>query len=124
MLDLINPKDATSILSLAEASEADVDAAVASASKAFKTGPWSKFSGEQRAACLNKLADLIDENAKEIANFESLCSGRPLSMVSAGDLPRVAAVFRCRSLSFLYLCLTVHHNQHCRKHVGIPPFRN
>jgi len=94
-LALVNPKDASTIQNMQEASQQDVDEAVACASKAFKSGPWAKFTGAQRAKCMNKLADLIDEHAEELAYFESLCSGRPYSQVMRGDIPRVAGVYRC-----------------------------
>ena len=58
------------------ANAADVDAAVAAASAAFK-GPWSKFSAVQRAACMIKLADLIDSKKDEIGGLETACMGMP-----------------------------------------------
>lgn len=79
-----------------EASEADVDAAVASALKAYKKGPWATYTGEARGKCLSKLADLVEQHAEEIAYFESLATGRPFSLVLHGDLPRVASVIRCK----------------------------
>jgi aldehyde dehydrogenase (NAD+) len=91
-----NPKD-DSIFSesLHEASESDLDKAVEYATGAFETGPWSTFSGVKRAACLNKLADLIDQHVDEIAYFESIASGRLLAMVRY-EVPLVAGVFRCK----------------------------
>lgn len=94
-MSLENPKDASKIQDMAEASEQDVDEAVACASTAFKKGPWAKFTGAQRAKCLNKLADLIDEHAAELALFESVCSGRPYTQIMHGDMPRVSGVYRC-----------------------------
>ncbi|PGG95905.1 hypothetical protein AJ79_09815 [Helicocarpus griseus UAMH5409] len=91
---LYNPKDAGQIQELVGASKDDVDAAVTAANRAFKTGEWATSSGAQRAKRLNRLADLIDENAQALAYFESLASGRPYSMVLQGDIPRVADVFR------------------------------
>jgi len=94
-LVLKNPKDNKIISSdLHEASTSDVDRAVRVAKEAFETGPWSKLPGVKRGQCLNKLADLIEEYGKEIAYFESIASGRPLSMVE-GEIPRVADVYRC-----------------------------
>ena len=56
-----------------------MDAAVAAASAAYK-GPWSKFSAEQRAACLSKLADLIDAKKSEIGQLETACMGMPSTL--------------------------------------------
>lgn len=94
---MFNPKNAEPIQELKGASEADVNDAVSAAAQAFKTGEWPTATGIQRAKYLNRLADLIDENAQALAYFESLASGRPVSMVLRGDLPRVADVFRCMS---------------------------
>lgn len=99
-MKLVNPKDASAIQSMREASKADVDKAVDSAKAAFETGPWATATGATRAKCLNKLADLIDQHAEELAYLESLCSGRPYSMVLRGDMPRVSGVFRCESVAF------------------------
>lgn len=81
---------------LVGASKTDVDSAVAAATQAFKTGEWAIASGIQRATWLNKLADLLEEeeNARALAKLESLATGRPVSMVLLGDLPRAAKVFR------------------------------
>ena len=69
------------------ANAADVDAAVAAATAAYK-GPWSKFSAEQRAACMNKLADLIDAKKTEIGQLETACMGTP-SAIANGFIPGI-----------------------------------
>ncbi|TVY88340.1 Aldehyde dehydrogenase, partial [Lachnellula willkommii] len=91
---LRNPKDDSVIATdLKEASAADIDKAVEYASAAFKTGKWSKLTGAERGKCLNKLADLIDENVDRIAYLESIASGRPISFVKT-EIPMVSAVYR------------------------------
>jgi aldehyde dehydrogenase (NAD+) len=55
---------------------------VAAAKAAFK-GPWKKFTGAQRAACMNKLADLIEENIDELARLESIAMGQPIGVAKA-----------------------------------------
>lgn len=57
----------------------DIDAAVAAAKAAFK-GPWKKYTGAQRAACMNKFADLIEEHADELAKLESISMGQPMGV--------------------------------------------
>ncbi|EXJ90166.1 hypothetical protein A1O3_03235 [Capronia epimyces CBS 606.96] len=94
VLPLFNPKDGKKIpVEVRAATEEDVDKAVRNAREAFETGPWSKWTGEQRMKALTKLADLVDENGPAIAYLESLCSGRPLSML-LGEIPRVSSTFR------------------------------
>ena len=92
MLILKNPKDDGLISELHEASAADIDKAVDFANGAFETGEWSTYSGAQRGKCLNKFSDLLELHGDEIACFESLASGRPISMTNM-DILRVANVF-------------------------------
>ena len=103
---MFNPKDAEPLQELVGASKTDVDSAVAAATQAFKTGEWAIASGIQRATWLNKLADLLEEeeNARALAKLESLATGRPVSMILRGDLPRTAKVFRCMSDPLYALC--------------------
>lgn len=60
------------------AGPSDVDAAVAAATNAFKTGPWHNYIGQQRAACLLKMADLIEANMDKLARLETLAMGVPV----------------------------------------------
>ena len=102
MLPLFNPKDGSKIpIEIRAASQKDVDQAVRNARGAFEAGPWSKWTGEMRMKAMIKLADLIDENGQAIAHLESLCSGRPLSML-LGEIPRVSGTFRCTPVHILF----------------------
>lgn len=65
----------------AEAAEADVDLAVEAAQSALK-GPWSSMSGAGRAEIILKTAQLIRENAEELALIETLESGKPISQAN------------------------------------------
>jgi aldehyde dehydrogenase (NAD+) len=60
----------------------DIDAAVAAAKAAFK-GPWKNFTGAQRAKCMNKFADLLDENIDELARLEAIAMGQPVLVAKA-----------------------------------------
>ena len=53
----------------------DVDRAVAAAEKAWET--WRDKTPKDRMELLLKLADVIDENAEELARLESLNVGKP-----------------------------------------------
>lgn len=77
------------------ASEADIDLAVSAASAAFTRGEWANFTGAQRAACLLRTADLIQQNAEKLAYLESLPTGRPISGIIHFDLKHMIDVFRC-----------------------------
>src|SRR5688572_17109830 len=75
----LNPATGETICQVAEGDKADVDLAVKAARKAFESGPWSKMSAAERGRLINRLADLIEENADELAALESLDNGKPYS---------------------------------------------
>ncbi|MCL6510399.1 MAG: gamma-aminobutyraldehyde dehydrogenase [Anaerolineae bacterium] len=83
-----NPATGEVIAHVADASRADVDAAVQAAKTAFYDGRWSKLTPAQRSQAIWKLADLIEQRAEEIARVESENTGKPYAFVSlGGDLP-------------------------------------
>src|SRR5688572_25347910 len=90
----IDPTNGEVICEVSEADKADVDVAVVAARKAFTTGEWSKMSGSKRALLLNRLADLIEKNAEELARLESFDNGKPLKDARAADLPLTIACYR------------------------------
>jgi aldehyde dehydrogenase (NAD+) len=90
----INPATEEVIANVAEADAPDVDRAVAAARRAFEQGPWPKMSGSERGRLLNKLADLIEANRKELAALETLDNGKPLGDSLRADLPLTIACYR------------------------------
>merc|ERR1711916_323960 len=91
--DVINPSTEEVICSVQEATEKDVDIAVAAARKAFN-GPWRKETPENRGKLLNKLADLFEKNADLIAAVEALDNGKAFSMAKNVDVPAAAGCLR------------------------------
>jgi betaine-aldehyde dehydrogenase len=67
------------VASYHSATEAEVDAAVAAAHKAFSTGDWPRTSGAERAALLRRVAARIEAERDELALIETLESGKPIS---------------------------------------------
>ena len=63
------------ITAVSAGSKKDVDIAVDAARKAYKTSWGLKVPGAQRGRMLNKLADLMEEHAEEIAAIETLDVG-------------------------------------------------
>jgi aldehyde dehydrogenase (NAD+) len=61
-----------------EASEEDVDRAVRAAREAFDEGPWGRMTGTERARLMRRLAELLAENAADIARVESTDNGKLL----------------------------------------------
>lgn len=77
---------------MSEATEKDVDIAVAAARKAFN-GSWRKTSPQQRGIYLLKLADILEKNADLLAAVESLDNGKSISM-ARGDVNAVVGCIR------------------------------
>lgn len=69
-----------------------MDDAVREAWKAFET--WKKVPTSERAAILNKIADIIDANTEHLAMVESLDNGKPIRETMAIDIPLSAKHFR------------------------------
>jgi aldehyde dehydrogenase (NAD+) len=88
-----NPANGGILTEVAQAVEADVDAAAAAARQAFTNGPWASMSGADRAAILHRLGDLITEHADQLAELETLDNGKPLRVSRRGDIPSAAKHF-------------------------------
>jgi phenylacetaldehyde dehydrogenase len=89
-----DPSTGKEIASVVDASDADVDRAVAAARKAFDDGRWSGLPPYQRQRLIEKLADLIEANIAELAELESIDNGKP-RMVSQGYyLPKSVETLR------------------------------
>ncbi len=88
----ISPADESHIATIAEASEADVDAAVKAARRAYDR-TWSTMSGRDRGKYLFRIARLVQERARELAVAESLDNGKPIKESRDVDVPLVAAWF-------------------------------
>ena len=65
---------------MAEGDKADVDAAVDCARKTFEQGKWPSFTPHQRARCLLKIAELMEQHADELATLETLNNGMAISL--------------------------------------------
>ncbi len=92
MLTSYNPANNEALAEFVDATPEDVDAAVAAAQAALKT--WRKTTAAERAAVLNKIADIIDENTELFALQETLDNGKPIRETRAADIPLAADHFR------------------------------
>ncbi|KAK8039877.1 aldehyde dehydrogenase (NAD(P)(+)) ald5 [Apiospora rasikravindrae] len=88
--EVINPSTEEVICSVSEATEKDVDIAVAAARKSFE-GEWRKVTPQERGRLLYKLADIAEKNTDLLAAVESLDNGKSITMAK-GD---VGAVIGC-----------------------------
>ena len=92
--DVFNPASDLVIGQVAEGEAADVDLAVTAARKAFDQGPWSKLTASQRSRLIWKIGDLIEDNADELAQMETLDNGKPFAVAKAADVALAADMFR------------------------------
>jgi 1-pyrroline dehydrogenase len=75
--EIINPATGETLSEVPQGSEADVDRAVGAARKAWPE--WRDKTPGERGELLLALADLIDDNAEELAQIESQNVGKPLA---------------------------------------------
>ncbi|MFE2070848.1 aldehyde dehydrogenase family protein [Streptomyces sp. NPDC059467] len=88
--EVTDPATGQVITTVAEAGATDVDAAVRAAREAFDAGEWSGLSGRERGRVLHRIAELIRENAEDIAALESLDVGKPITLAGAVDVTNAA----------------------------------
>jgi len=79
-LDVVSPVTEELLFSYPEASEADMEAAVAAAREAFDNGPWPRMSSAERAGYLRKVASLLEERLDDIAGAWTLQVGAPIML--------------------------------------------
>ena len=60
---------------------------------AFDSGPWPRMTAEERAATLCRLADLIEDNADDLARLDTQDMGKPIAQSLGTDVPRSATKF-------------------------------
>ena len=88
----VNPATEETLAEVAEATSADVDAAVRAARTAY-TRVWSRMSGTDRGKYLFRIARLLQERAREFAVLETLDNGKPIKESRDVDVPLAAAHF-------------------------------
>ena len=88
----ISPATEEVLAEVAEADDADVDAAVRAARRAY-TRVWSKLPGRERAKYLYRIARIIQERGRELAVLESIDNGKPIKESRDVDVPVAAAHF-------------------------------
>jgi len=77
--DVWNPWTQEIWAQAAEGGEADADAAITSARKAFDEGPWPRMGRVERAKAIHKLADLMEERSNELATLDSTNMAKPFA---------------------------------------------
>lgn len=87
------PHTGQTIAMVARCAQADVDLAVSAARRSFEAGDWSRCHPRERKPVLQKLAQLLRDNADELALLDCLDMGKPISDALNIDVPATAALF-------------------------------
>jgi aminomuconate-semialdehyde/2-hydroxymuconate-6-semialdehyde dehydrogenase len=91
-LDVVEPAVGRAFAQCPASEAGDVADAVAAASRAAPG--WAATPAETRAACLARLADLVEARLETFAAAESQDSGKPLTLARSLDIPRAIANLR------------------------------
>lgn len=91
LLKVMNPKTATEITCVRQASHDQVELAVSAATKAFQT--WRDVSVEERGEWLDKIADGVEKNKEALIALQQLNSGKP-DFEAEMDTDDVVSTFR------------------------------
>ncbi|MBK64920.1 MAG: 2-hydroxymuconic semialdehyde dehydrogenase [Euryarchaeota archaeon] len=88
----LNPATGEEICKVPISNSKDVKEAINSAKNAYPN--WSKYTPHERAIWLDKIADKLEEMFEEIAQLESMDTGKPISLSRNVDANRSVANFR------------------------------
>jgi acyl-CoA reductase-like NAD-dependent aldehyde dehydrogenase len=90
--DIVNPATEQVVGRAPNASAADAEAAAAAAADAFPA--WSRTSPEERAAILNRAADLLEANYEQLVPLVQAETGATLRVAKQMQVPQAATRFR------------------------------
>ena len=90
---IINPFNQEIIARVTESEEQDAKKAIAAARHAFDHGDWPYLPAIERSKTIMRIAELIHRDKEELAELESLNTGKTLEE-SRTDMDDIAAVFR------------------------------
>ncbi|MBX2803707.1 MAG: aldehyde dehydrogenase [Myxococcales bacterium] len=92
-MDVVNPATNSVIATIPDSGEGDVHSAVGAASDALQ-GSWGHATVAERADLCDAIADCIEARLDELAELESLDTGKPIRTARSIDIPRAVANFR------------------------------
>jgi betaine-aldehyde dehydrogenase len=92
VLDVLDPATEEVIGQFAESSDADVDAAVSAARKAFPD--WARLTPGARSRLLDDLGALLNAHAEELIDLEVHDAGKPVSTVRNEEMPGILESYR------------------------------
>jgi betaine-aldehyde dehydrogenase len=90
---IVNPSDGSVVAEVDVATDAQVQAAIAAARRAFDTTDWPRTPTGERASLLDRVADGIERDLETMARLETLNTGKAMRE-SRWDMADVIRVFR------------------------------
>ncbi|UXR69498.1 betaine-aldehyde dehydrogenase [Staphylococcus sp. IVB6246] len=90
--DIINPYNQEVILTVAEGTTEDVERAILAARRSFDEGEYAQATAEYKGQKVRELADKIKENRENLAQLETLDTGKTLEE-SRADMDDIHNVF-------------------------------
>ncbi|WP_108882442.1 aminobutyraldehyde dehydrogenase [Anderseniella sp. Alg231-50] len=91
-ISVVDPATGDEITNVPEASAEQVDAAVRSSCEAFEN--FSRSTPAARSALLLQIADVLEQNAEELAGLESMDVGKPWPSALEDEMPLTIDTFR------------------------------
>ncbi|MDK7742424.1 aldehyde dehydrogenase family protein [Helcobacillus massiliensis] len=91
--DITCPADGRHVLTVSEADPADTEKAIAAARRTFDDTDWQFVPFQEKAQILNRLADLLERDRREVARMEAEDTGKRY-VESLGDMDDIVGVFR------------------------------
>lgn len=89
-----NPATGEPLCEAAAGGAEDIDRAVASCRRSFKSGVWRHMAPRDRLAVLQRCAQLIEDNAERFALLDTVCMGKPIRDMLAVDIPSAVQAFQ------------------------------
>jgi gamma-glutamyl-gamma-aminobutyraldehyde dehydrogenase len=92
--DCISPIDGRHLAKVASCDIADANLAVSNAKAVFEAGTWSQLAPVKRKQVMIRFAQLIEDNADELALLETLDMGKPIRYSKPVDVMAAARAIR------------------------------
>jgi phenylacetaldehyde dehydrogenase len=93
--ETLNPATEEVLAEVAHGEAEDIDRAVRAARRAFDDdSPWRRMNASDRGRLIWRIAELIEENADELAMLEALDNGKSYEIAKAADVALAADLFR------------------------------
>ena len=94
VLEVLSPRDGKSLTTIAAGGVTEINLAVSSARRSFERGVWAQMPPAGRKKILIRLAELIDDNAYELAVLGVRDNGTEINMALKAEPGSAAGTFR------------------------------